>query len=296
MRIVYIGCVESSKVFLEAVFSVPEAEVVGIVTKRESNFNSDFVSLESLAIDRKIPCFIHNKETIDGLVSWVRDLHADIIYCFGWSYLISDELIASVALGAIGYHPALLPMNRGRHPIVWALALGLKQTGSSFFFLDSTADSGDLISQEVVAIADDDTAATLYAKLMKIGVKQVIRFTKALAEGKNDRIPQESSKANIWRKRSYKDGLIDWRMSARSIYNLVRALTHPYVGAGFIFNNQEVKVWQAEVVTDFDECENFEPGKILSEGNKGTVVKCGQGSVLLVGLQLSKVARGEYLL
>ena len=52
----------------------------------------------------------------------------------------------------MGYHPAELPYNRGRHPIIWALALGLKSTASTFFYMKEGADDGDIISQEIVKL------------------------------------------------------------------------------------------------------------------------------------------------
>ena len=69
-------------------------------------------------------------------------------------------------MGVIGYHPAALPKNRGRHPLIWALVLGLKKTASSFFIMDERADSGDVISQEEIIINDDDDASSLYAKMI----------------------------------------------------------------------------------------------------------------------------------
>ena len=58
MKIVYIGCVQSSAVFLEATLSVKNSEVVGIITKHQSKFNSDFVSLENIAKENNIPCML----------------------------------------------------------------------------------------------------------------------------------------------------------------------------------------------------------------------------------------------
>lgn len=46
----------------------------------------------------------------------------------------------------IGFHPANLPQNRGRHPIIWALFLSLQETASTFFMMDEDTDSGDIIS------------------------------------------------------------------------------------------------------------------------------------------------------
>lgn len=69
-------------------------------------------------------------------VKFIRECNPDIIYCFGWSQLIKSEILNIPKLGVIGNHPAELPKNRGRHPIIWALALGLKQTASTFFIMN----------------------------------------------------------------------------------------------------------------------------------------------------------------
>ena len=296
MRIVYIGCVESSMVFLNTLLTVAEAEIVGIITKRESKINSDFVSLESIAKKYDIPYFFQDSNNRNEMAKWIKPLNADIIYCFGWSFLLPENIIHLARLGAIGYHPAMLPANRGRHPIIWALVLGLKQTGSSFFFLEKYADTGDIISQEPVDIYDEDTAETLYKKLMIVGTEQVKTFTKQLARGGCKRIPQDNSKANVWRKRGYKDGIIDWRMSARNIYNLVRALTHPYVGASFILNDNEVKVWKARIVTDCTENLNIEPGKVIDISSDRYMVQCGQGIIELMECHIPAIKEGDYLI
>ena len=65
-------------------------------------------------------------------------------------------------MGVLGYHPTKLPANRGRHPLIWSLVLGLKQSASTFFFLDQDADSGDIISQKDFEILNTDDALALY--------------------------------------------------------------------------------------------------------------------------------------
>ena len=48
------------------------------------------------------------------------------------SNLIKKELLNLTPLGVIGFHPSLLPQNKGRHPLIWAKALGLKKSGTTF--------------------------------------------------------------------------------------------------------------------------------------------------------------------
>ena len=296
MRIVFIGCVQSSNFFLQELLNVDGAEIVGIVTQDCSNFNADFFSLVDLAMHYDIPYFLRTKDNENMMQDWVGDLHADYIYCFGWSHMLSKRLIQSARLGAVGYHPAKLPANRGRHPIIWALALGLKTTASTFFFLDDMADNGDIISQVDIEITDADDANTLYEKLMRVGKVQVRKFTNELMTGAYQVISQDQSKANNWRKRTFKDGIIDWRMPARGIYNLVRALAKPYVGACFMHQNQAIKVWKSIVVSEKTITPNLEPGRILSIESDGVTIQCGIGCIKLLDYDEVSIAEGECLL
>ena len=144
LRTAFIECVEFSRVLLEKIYSLPGAEIVGIVTRRESKYNSDFCSLEGFANVNEIPCFVSGIAPTESLAPWLRVLQADFIFCFGWSQLLDVEVLSASKHGVIGYHPAPLPKGRGRHPIIWSLVLGLEETASTFFFIDEGADSGDI--------------------------------------------------------------------------------------------------------------------------------------------------------
>jgi methionyl-tRNA formyltransferase len=297
MRIVFIGCVEFSYAMLEHLLAEPcSGEVVGVVSREASTFNSDFSSLQPLALAECIPYFEVKGNSQPELVEWLRGVAPDVIYCFGWSYLLKSEILEIPTLGVIGYHPAALPKNRGRHPIIWTLALGLSESASTFFFMDEGADSGDLLSQVVVPVEESDDAATLYSKLIDISKEQLIQFTEALACRDYKRVSQDENISNHWRKRSKDDGLIDWRMPARGIYNLIRALTRPYVGAHCIYRDEECKIWKSNVLDTKEEYINLEPGKVLHSEKGVITVKCGVGAIELIEHEMRPVPQvGEYL-
>ena len=100
-----------------------------------------------------------------------------------------------------------------------------------------------------------------------------------MASGHYQKFSQDHSKANTWRKRGKNDGVIDWRMSAQTIHNLVRGLAKPYVGAHFNIKNKAVKVWKTEIVDCIEK--NIEPGKVLEANTLGTVVKAGEDAIRL---------------
>ena len=284
MRIVFIGCVDFSYVLLSQLLSLPDAEIVGVVTRESSNFNTDFRSLKPLSDQADIPCFLDAGNRQEEMSTWITSLSPDVIYCFGWPYLLQKAVLEIPSSGVIGYHPTALPRNRGRHPIIWTLALGLTETASSFFFMDEGADSGDILSQKSLGVGREDDAATLYARLKEMALSQVREFTPLLATGNFPRTPQDHSKANYWRKRSKMDGKIDWRMPSEGVYNLVRALTNPYPGAHIEFEGSEIKVWQCEVLKEDYPDEiilDIEPGRVLATANRGVDVRCGEGVVRL---------------
>lgn len=197
-------------------------------------------------------------------------------------------------MGVVGFHPSLLPCNRGRHPIIWALALGLKETGSTFFFMDEGADSGDILSQKIVPIDYEDNAQLLYDKITFLALEQIKEFMPELESGNYQRIKQNHSNANNWRKRGMADGKIDFRMSSRAIYNLVRSLTKPYVGAHILFENENVQIWN---VKEMDcNLNNIEPGKVLKIEGKSILIKTYDGAVIIDQHEFNTLPKvGDYL-
>ena len=296
LRIAFIGCVESSFRALSTLLHMDCVEVCAVVTRKESKINSDFVDLSCLCIEKKIPHHFENPQERQSTYKFLNSFELDVIYCFGWSYLLKKETLEMTQHGVIGFHPAKLPANRGRHPLIWALALGLEETASTFFKMDEGADSGPILSQRTINIEKSDNATTLYSKVLAVADKQIVEFTQELYKGTARFYEQSHEKANYWRKRSRKDGLIDWRMTASSIHNLIRSLASPYPGAEFVVNEKPFTVMDSTPVFNTYP-ENIEPGKVLSIKEKDLLVKCaGQDAIWLRDLDLNTLNEiGKYL-
>ncbi|MFD3000878.1 formyltransferase family protein [Pontibacter toksunensis] len=295
MRVVFIGTVEFSK---QALLKLAELQVnvVGVVTKAKSDFNADFANLEEVCQEKDIPYKLVNNINHPNNVAWIKAQNPDILFCFGWSSLLKSDILSLAPMGVVGYHPALLPNNKGRHPIIWALVLGLEKTGSTFFFMDEGADTGDILNQKELKIAPDDDAGTLYTKLTLLALEQIEEFIPQLQAENYPKVPQVGE-GNAWRKRGRKDGEIDWRMSSESIRNLVRALTRPYVGAHFMYKEGECKVWRCAMEDGIVD-KNIEPGKVIGASEAGNLlVKTGDAAIWLTDFDLKEeIEVGEYLI
>jgi len=294
MRVAFIGCVDFSRRMLQVLIDDQQAEIVGIVTRGESQFNADFVSLTALADEYEIPFFLADNRSQFEVRDWLVAHSPEAVFCIGWSHLLERSILDLAPHGVIGYHPSDLPNNRGRHPIVWALALGLASTASTFFFMVKEADAGPVIDKQAVPISTSDDAASLYEKLADVAESQLRHVVAHLAAGTVSSEPQSPTAGNSWRKRSKADGRIDWRMASVSIYNLVRALTRPYVGAHCDYRGQEVRVWSTAVL-DWP-ARNLEPGKILDVDDRSVTVKTGDGAIVLIDHEFSEPPDvGDYL-
>lgn len=294
MRILYIGCVESSYLELKLLLE-HKKDIVGIVTKKSSKFNADFVDLSPLAKQYNIDCKYAKNINDEENVQFIKQCQPDVIYCFGWSQLIKKEILDIPSMGVIGTHPTELPYNRGRHPIIWALVLGLEETASTFFVMNEGADAGEIISQRKIQIQETDYARDLYDKITKAECDQILEFTSKLETGSCVKRKQDIRNGNVWRKRGEEDGAIDWRMSAKAIYNLVRALSHPYVGAHFSYKGINYKVWRTERIEN-REYQNMEPGKVMKVVSETDFyVKVYDGLIHIIDCDRISVAEGEYL-
>jgi len=293
IKIVFIGTVIFSYKMLEKLISL-NANITGVCTKKESNFNNDFSDLSHLCIPNNIPykyvIDINDSES----VNWIKSCKPDIIFCFGWSNLLKKELLNIAKMGIVGYHPSKLPLNRGRHPLIWALALGLQNSASTFFFMNEEVDSGDILSQKDFQILYKDDAKSLYEKVSILAQSQIEEFLPKLENNSYKKIKQSLLLGNCWRKRKQIDGLIDFRMNSKTIYNLVRALTKPYAGAHILYNNEFIKIWKIEEMDNSDF--NIEYGKILKIENGTIIIKTADSAIRIIEHEFKLLPKeGEYL-
>lgn len=294
MRVLLIGCVKSSELFLHKLIEM-NVNIVGVITKSKAGFNADYVDLGEVCKKNNIDYIYSENVNDEKTKQYIRGKFVDLLLCLGWSRLLDEEVLKIPSIGCVGFHPARLPYNRGRHPLIWALALGLHETASTLFMMDATADTGAVVSQEKVEIEYEDDAESLYCKVMAVAVNQLERVIEQFESNSVVYTSYLPEMGNIWRKRGRADGEIDWRMSSRNIYNLVRALSKPYVGAHFVYKEKEYKIWKVKEILS-EEYQNIEPGKVIKKTETGNlVIKTGDNLIEVIEADEIDVSVGEYL-
>lgn len=220
-----------------------------------------FKSVAELARRHGIP--VHTPESVNTpeWIARLRDMKPDIVFSFYYRNLICQDILDIPRLGAFNMHGSLLPKYRGRVPINWAVLHGETETGATLHWMVKRPDAGDIVDQQAVTIGPRDTAQEVFVKVTAAARAVLERSLDAIKQGRALRRPQDESKASYFGGRKPEDGRVDWRDDAQKIFNLIRAVTHPYPGAFTDVDGERLYIWWAEPQPDGA----GRPGEVVSE-------------------------------
>lgn len=259
MKFAFVTCVQIGLSCMESIYEIGGSlDLIISIPDEKSKKKSGRIYVDNFARTHNISVVKSNHINDKVVIDAVKEYNIDWLFIIGWSQIASKEVIEAPNIGAIGAHPTLLPIGRGRAAIPWAIIKNLDQTGVSFFKMDEGVDTGLILGQEIIPINYNETATTLYEKVNKAHETLIQKLVKNLESNKITGVKQDESKATYWEGRKPKDGEIFSHMSIDYVDRLVRATTKPYPGAYFIFENQKIIIWSGEKSTDKKENNNYE--------------------------------------
>lgn len=97
----------------------------------------------------------------------LQNAQVDLVVLAGFMRILKGEFLRAFTDRVINIHPSLLPSFPGLEAWKQALDYGVKVTGCTVHFVDQGIDSGAIIAQQTVPVHDDDTAATLHARIQQ---------------------------------------------------------------------------------------------------------------------------------
>ena len=188
-------------------------------------------------------------KTNDEFRSQLAALKPDAIIVVGYGRIIPHWMLDLPPLGNINLHASLLPKYRGAAPIQWAIAQGETVTGVTTMRIDAGLDTGDILLQQELPIAQDDTAETLAPRLASIGADLMTETLRGLQAGSIRPRPQDNSQSTLAPILKKEDGLVDFSRPAAEIFNRMRGF-QPWPGAYTKFRGKNLQILKAQPRAD----------------------------------------------
>jgi methionyl-tRNA formyltransferase len=211
-----------------------------------------------------------------GLDAQLAAISADVMVVAAYGLILPAAILSIPRLGCLNIHASLLPRWRGAAPIQRAILAGDLETGITIMQMDQGLDTGAMLLQKSIPIAQNDTAQTLHDKLAIMGAYCIVEVLTLLQQGRLAATAQDETAASYAPKLEKVEAEIDWRLDAEQINRTVRAF-NPHPGAYSRVREIPLKIWQAEVAASTAGSH----GEVVATGREGITVACGNGTLLL---------------
>lgn len=222
-------------------------------------------------------------------VERLRGIGADLFVVIAFR-MLPREVWQMPRLGTFNLHASLLPKYRGAAPINRAVMNGEKQTGVTTFFLKHEIDTGDMIAQSAIDIADDEDAGSVHDRLMALGAEMTVKTVHDIiaGDGAVATRPQPEGEFIPAPKIFTETCAIDWSRPVEQVRNHVRGLS-PYPAAHTRIANVNgdeftLKVFAGRRADDLMS-EGLQPGSVIVTPRR-LAVMCGDAPYEITSLQL----------
>lgn len=257
--------------------------VVGCERERDGRFG--YPSLKKFCQENNI--IYYNPEKLDNqFLEIIKELDPDICFSVYYRNIFSPDYISIPPMGFVNIHPSLLPKYRGSVPTFWALLNNEKEIGVTMHYIDRGIDSGDIIVQTKHKIPENITGFELNNIMVREGLTLFRKQLPLILMGKNKRVKQNEASATYFGPFSKKLRVINWLSPIEQIKRKVQALTKPYSGAKSFILDEELIIWEVEILKAYKK-NLFDLGKITEVRNNGFVVSGVDGFLLIKDFELS---------
>ena len=277
--------VESLRALVEGGYNV-----VAVVTMPDKpagrGHQLQYSAVKQYALSVGLPLLQPERLKDESFLQELRSYSADLQIVVAFRML--PEVVWNMPrLGTFNLHASLLPQYRGAAPINWAVMNGDTETGATTFMLQHEIDTGNIILQERISIADDENVGSVHDRLMMMGANLGTRTVDTIIDAENQgvalpTIPQNNDIELRQAPKIFKDTCaIDFSCPALQVYNHIRGLS-PYPAA-----------WINQMPSAHPLAELLKGAKVykaqvtqLSEQKGHIIIPCADGYIDILELQL----------
>lgn len=295
MKIIFMGTPDFAAASLEALID-SKHEIMAVVTQpdkpkgRKGELTPPPV--KTIAVEKGIKVYQPVRVREPEFVEILREYNPDVIIVVAFGQIIPESILEIPKYGCVNIHGSLLPKYRGAAPIQWAVLDGEKETGVTTILMDKGIDTGDILLKRVIELAEDETAGSLFDKLMSLGAETILETLEGLENGSITPEKQGESPTDYAKMLTKAMGLIDFTRTAAELDCFVRGM-NPWPSAYTILDGKTLKIWRARPVQG-----SGKAGSILSVSKDSFVVCCGENALEILEVQLEgkkRMSAGDFL-
>ena len=213
----------------------------------------------------------------------------DVMVVVAYGLILPQDVLdiaeSNLRHGCFNIHASILPRWRGAAPIQRSIEHGDSKTGISIMKMDVGLDTGDTVLVREIAIADDETSASLHDRLAKLGAESIVEALSTLKQGASlIKTPQAGEDIRYAEKILKSEAEIDWQLSATEIDRRIRAF-NPFPGATSNLDGIPIKFWNSRVSHSGDHSQIGQIGEVLGFSKEAAFIQCGQGVIEVLEMQ-----------
>lgn len=212
----------------------------------------------------------------DAAFEHFKTLNAELAILAFVTLIVPERILYTPRYKSICFHPSLLPRHRGASGINWAIIQGDTETGVTWFWPDQGIDTGPILVQKRVPIADSDTVGSIYFNtLFPMGIDAMLEAVDLIQSGRAPAIVQDESNATYESPCRDEHAKIDFAKPAREVFNLIRGCD-PQPGAFAGLGAKRVRLYEASFSADRS---NAAPGTIVAIDSNGMQLALNGGTL-----------------
>lgn len=286
MKVIFAGTPEFARQALAAIIAAGH-DLVLVLTQpdrpsgRGMKLTPSPVKVEAQQHD--IPVYQPEKLKDPASHEPIRAAGADVMVVAAYGLILPQAVLDIPRHGCLNIHASLLPRWRGAAPIQRAIEAGDTETGICIMQMEAGLDTGPVLLEKRLPIAESDTGASLHDKLAALGAQAIVEALSSLDRLKP--VPQPAAGVTYAAKLSKEEARLDWSLPAEVAARKIRAFD-PVPGAWTLLHGETIKIWRAQPAD-----RNGKPGEVLAAGAEGLIIGCGEGAIKVMELQKAGARR-----
>ena len=283
-KIIFLGTPEFAACVLEGLL-VENYNVIAVVSQPDKPVGRKRIltptPVKEVALKYNLP--VYQPVSLRKDYEFLKELDFDMLITTAYGQILPQAVLDLAKINNINVHASLLPKFRGGAPIHRSIIEGHKETGVTIMEMVDKMDAGRMYAKAIYPINDEINTTELFKELAIVGKELLLKTLPALLNNELEGEVQNEEEVTYAFNIKREEEKIDFHKTTVEVHNLIRGLAD-VPGAYCIYKEKQFKIYKAKVYELKND--NVEVGTLKIEGKNNLLVKCLDGYLQLLSIQM----------